>query len=119
MSAITSELEALRDAIETDEDNATLRQTARDLCSKAEEVEADNKKLEDQVIELQEEVEQQSAGVNMEHLRLRYPRLFTGDLSKMDYSERVDFFQAIAAFQITGMRGSDAERTLARIDGKL
>lgn len=87
-----------------------IKEACNALCSEVEE-------WEDEL----EQVREAKLGREraMEHLETRYSRLFSGDLSKLDHSERWDLFRAIAEIEFTDSRNTDSERTLERINGKL
>ncbi len=118
---ITTEMDTLREAIEEAGDSE-LREAAKELLSKAEELERDNNKLSDDNDSLElENRELKNRSDSLRHMRQRYPGLFFGDLNKLNDCDRQDLFQAVADLEISsGSRhDSEAERTLARFDGML
>lgn len=117
----TTELDELREAIEEAGDSE-LREAARGLLGKTEELERDNDRLRDDNDSLTvENRELKSRSDSLRHLRQRYPGLFFGDLNKLNDCDRQDLFQAVADLEITSSsrHDSESERTLARFDGML
>lgn len=96
---ITTEIEALRDAID-EATESDLRVLTKELCDKAEELDKDNNKLEDRIETMKEELqENRPVPFDYQTLQLKHPRLFTGDLSRLTHADRRELFEEIYNFE--------------------
>lgn len=96
MTSIDNDIEALREAI--DEASAhDLRELAKELCDKAEELEKDNSKLEDENDALEADMleHKRSEHLDYQELAIKHQKLFTGDLSRLTHADRRELFEAI------------------------
>lgn len=100
MTSITNDIEALREAID-EAGESELRELAKELCDKAEEVDNDNGKMGGEIEKLKEELEEKLKYDDLDYqsLQLKHPALFTGDLNILTHGDRRELFEEIYNFE--------------------
>lgn len=109
--------DTVMETVEESEDITEIRDAARELRDELERVQGEVEELEKQIEESESNSGDRKTAID--HIPTRYPRLLTGDLSKLNWTDRMDLFRAVSDLGFSAQQGSDAERTMANLDGML